>query len=43
MVRPLPYSTPAVRPGVRADSAGTDPSDALNPTVVTALADAASP
>jgi protein-tyrosine-phosphatase len=24
-------------PGVRADSAGTDPSDALNPTVVTAL------
>jgi arsenate reductase (thioredoxin) len=26
-------------PGVRADSAGTDPSDALNPTVVTALAE----
>jgi protein-tyrosine-phosphatase len=24
-------------PGVQADSAGTDPSDALNPTVVTAL------
>jgi protein-tyrosine-phosphatase len=23
-------------PGVRADSAGTDPTDALNPTVVTA-------
>jgi arsenate reductase (thioredoxin) len=26
-------------PGVRADSAGTDPTDALNPTVVTALAE----
>jgi arsenate reductase (thioredoxin) len=26
-------------PGVRADSAGTDPADALNPTVVTALAE----
>jgi protein-tyrosine-phosphatase len=26
-------------PGVRADSAGTDPSDALNPTVATALAE----
>jgi arsenate reductase len=26
-------------PGARADSAGTDPSDALNPTVVTALAE----
>jgi arsenate reductase len=26
-------------PGVRADSAGTDPVDALNPTVVTALAE----
>ena len=26
-------------PGVRADSAGTDPSDALNPTVVAALAE----
>jgi protein-tyrosine-phosphatase len=26
-------------PGVRADWAGTDPSDALNPTVVTALAE----
>ena len=26
-------------PGVQADSAGTDPSDALNPTVVTALAE----
>ena len=26
-------------PGVRADSAGTDPSDAHNPTVVTALAE----
>jgi arsenate reductase (thioredoxin) len=26
-------------PGVRADSAGTDPTDTLNPTVVTALAE----
>jgi arsenate reductase len=26
-------------PGVRADSAGTDPADVLNPTVVTALAE----
>jgi arsenate reductase (thioredoxin) len=26
-------------PGVRADSAGTDPADALNPTVVSALAE----
>ena len=26
-------------PGVRADSAGTDPADALNPTVVAALAE----
>ena len=26
-------------PGVRADSAGTDPADTLNPTVVTALAE----
>lgn len=26
-------------PGVRADSAGTDPTDALNPTVVAALAE----
>ena len=26
-------------PGVQADSAGTDPADVLNPTVVTALAE----
>jgi arsenate reductase (thioredoxin) len=26
-------------PGVRADSAGTDPADALNPIVVTAMAE----
>jgi protein-tyrosine-phosphatase len=35
---PPPYSTPT-NPRGRADSAGTDPSDALNPTVVTALAE----